>query len=86
MQFPQLRLKPNFEIAAIREDSPGADAGLAVGDKLLKINGRDVRKLELSDITKHFFKDEGAVLRLRIERNGVEFNRRLKLKKLLVDE
>ena len=86
VQFPQLRLKPNFEIAAIREDSPGADAGLVVGDKLLKINGRDVRKLELSDITKHFFKDEGAVLRLRIERNGVEFNRRLKLKKLLVDE
>ena len=86
VQFPQLQLKPNYEIAAIRDDSPGAEAGLAVGDKLVKINGRDVRNLELDDITKHFFKEEGAVLRLKVERNGMVFNRKLRLKKLIEDQ
>ncbi|HCW64534.1 MAG: signaling protein [Leeuwenhoekiella sp.] len=86
VQFPQLQLKPNYEIAAIRDDSPGAEAGLAVGDKLVKINGRDVRNLELDDITKHFFKEEGAVLRLKVERNGMVFNRKLRLKKLIKDQ
>ena len=45
-----------------------------------------MRNLELDDITKHFFKEEGAVLRLKVERNGMVFNRKLRLKKLIKDQ
>ena len=83
VQFPQLQLMPNYEIAAIRENSPGAEAGLSVGDRIIKVNGRDVAKLDLNDITKYFYRDEGEVLRLKVDRKGYVFNCKLKLRKLL---
>ncbi len=83
IQFPQFKLKPNYEIAAIREDSPGAEAGLSVGDKLIKVNGRAVANLKLEEITRFFYREEGSVLKLQVDRDGVVFNCKLKLKKLL---
>ncbi|MFD2828645.1 aspartyl protease family protein [Leeuwenhoekiella polynyae] len=83
IEFPQLQLKPNYEIAAIRENSPGAEAGLNVGDRIIKLNGRDVTKLDLNDITKYFYRDEGEILRLKVDRKGYVFTCKLKLRKLL---
>ncbi len=83
VQFPQFKLKPNYEIAAIREDSPGAEAGLSVGDRLIKVNGRAVANLKLEEITRYFYREEGSVLKLQVDRNGMVFNCKLKLKKLL---
>lgn len=83
IQFPQFKLKPNYEIAAIREDSPGAEAGLSVGDRLIKVNGRAVANLKLEEITRYFYREEGSVLKLQVDRDGVVFNCKLKLKKLL---
>ncbi|MGB5943599.1 MAG: aspartyl protease family protein [Leeuwenhoekiella sp.] len=79
----QFTLRRNYEIAEIREDSPAAKAGLQVGDMILKINGKNTANLELADITKHFFKDEGYRLRLKVARDGVVLNYKLKLKRLL---
>ena len=83
VEFPQLQLKSNYEIAAIRENSPGTEAGLSVGDRIVKVNGRDVTKLDLKDITKYFYRDEGEILRLQVDRKGYVFNCKLKLRKLL---
>ena len=83
VEFPQLQLKSNYEIAAIRENSPGTEAGLSVGDRSVKVNGRDVTKLDLKDITKYFYRDEGEILRLQVDRKGYVFNCKLKLRKLL---
>ena len=83
VQFPQFKLKPNYEIAAIREDSPGAEAGLSVGDKLIKVNGRAVANLKLEEITRYFYRDEGSVLKLQVDRNGMVFNCKLRLRKIL---
>lgn len=79
----QFKLKPNYEIAKIRKDSPGARAGLLAGDKIIKVNGRDVRNLKLEDITKFFFKNHGYVLRLKVNRNGIVFNCKFKLERVL---
>ena len=79
----QFKLKNNYEIADIRPGSPGDIAGLQKGDRILKVNGRDTGKLELEDITKHFFKDEGYLLKLQVERKGIVFNCRFALKKIL---
>ncbi len=79
----QFKLKPNYEIAEIRKGSPGAEAGLARGDRILSVNGRKTSNLELEDITKHFFKDDGSILRLKIERRGVVFNCKFALRKIL---
>ncbi|PHQ31286.1 pepsin/retropepsin-like aspartic protease family protein [Leeuwenhoekiella nanhaiensis] len=83
VQFPQFKLKPNYEIAAIREDSPGAEAGLSVGDKLIKVNGRAVANLKLEEITRYFYRNEGSVLKLQVDRNGMVFNCKIRLRKML---
>ena len=79
----QFKLKPSYEIAAIRSGSPAEEAGLQEGDKLLKVNGRDVSNLKLDDITQYFFKDDGAMLRLKVERSGIVFNCKFALRKML---
>ncbi|MEH6407287.1 MAG: aspartyl protease family protein [Leeuwenhoekiella sp.] len=79
----QFKLKPNYEIAAIRAGSPGHEAGLQKGDKILKVNGRDTGNLKLDDINKYFFKDDGAILKLKIERNGIVFDCKFALRKIL---
>lgn len=79
----QFKLKNNYKIAEIRPGSSGEMAGLQKGDKILKINGRDTGRLKLKDITRHFFKEDGYTLKLKVERNGVVFNCKFALKKML---
>ena len=85
VEFKQFKLSPNYEVAAIREESPGSKAGLRVGDKLIKINGKKVRNLKLQDITRYFYRDEGEVLKLEILRGGIAYDYKFALKKILQD-
>ena len=78
-------MSPNYEVAAIREESPGSKAGLRVGDKLIKINGKKVRNLKLQDITRYFYRDEGEVLKLESLRGGIAYDYKFTLKKILKD-
>ncbi|MBK7104732.1 MAG: M20/M25/M40 family metallo-hydrolase [Ignavibacteriae bacterium] len=57
------------KVAAISENSPGAKAGLFVGDIIKKVNGKDCKNLkEYSDLLKEH--QPGDEVTLTIDRNG----------------
>jgi hypothetical protein len=62
--------------------SPSADAGIAVGDELLRIDGRGVAEGNLSDARKALRAD-GAVHRLVLRRDADTIRVTLKLRRLL---
>ena len=57
------------KIAAVSDDSPGAKAGLMVGDIVKKFDGKDVKNLkEYSNLLKEH--KPGDEIKLTIDRNG----------------
>jgi S1-C subfamily serine protease len=62
--------------------SPSADAGIAVGDEVLLIDGRGVAEGNLSDARKALRAD-GAVHRLVLRRDADTIRVTLKLRRLL---
>ncbi|MEW5676997.1 PDZ domain-containing protein [Flavobacterium enshiense] len=76
-------LKPVFEIASVRKDSPAEQIGLQVGDKLLRINKKSVSNYSKQKITEMLQSEDGKTLELEIERKGVRKKFELRLQKLL---
>lgn len=64
---------PAPTIGDVLENGPAARAGIEPGDRVLEINGRAMRYWE--DIEQIVESSPGKELRLRIERNGKEFQR-----------
>lgn len=75
-------LMPAFEIVELRPNSVAEKAGIKVGDILLKINGKEVSYLKLHELNQLLSKDEGNVVKLKVDRNGNELNFNFKLKSL----
>jgi len=59
-----------FEIADVRENSPGANAGALKGDLLISINGISARELRLSEINGLLNTKPGKRIRLELQNNG----------------
>lgn len=76
-------LKPVFEIATIRKNSPAELAGLLAGDRLLKINGRNVGNLSKQKIDEMLIDEDGKKMELEIERKGKVKKFEFHLKKIL---
>ncbi|WP_313806929.1 PDZ domain-containing protein [Flavobacterium sp.] len=76
-------LKPIFEIAAMRKDSPAELAGLKVGDLVLRIDGKNVQNLTKQKITELLQSEDGKTIIIEIERKGVRKKFEFQLKKLL---
>ncbi len=79
----QFALKPVYEIANVRKNSPGEKAGLLKGDIVLKINTVKVFKLTLQEINKLLQSEEGKTITFEIERNKRILNFKFQLEKLL---
>lgn len=77
------KLKPIFQIYAIRKDSPGEKAGLLVGDKILKINNRLASQLSIQNITDLFQSEEGKWITMIVDRAGIRFTVKFQLEKIL---
>ncbi|UOK41275.1 MULTISPECIES: PDZ domain-containing protein [Flavobacterium] len=76
-------LKPVYTIASVRKDSPAEVAGLKIGDKILKINGKNVSNLSKQKIDNMLHEEDGKKIEMEIERKGVKKEMKFKLKKIL---
>jgi len=63
-------LKPNFEIASLRKNSPAALVGIRRGDVIMKINGKPSYTFSLQQLNSMFYEEEGKKIVLEIERDG----------------
>ena len=77
------KLKPVFEIYAVRKDSPAYLAGLNVGDKIISINGRKAYNYSIQKITDLFQSEEGKKIKMVIEREGKKKEFEFYLEKVL---
>lgn len=66
----KFRLKPIYEIANVRENSPAANAGLQKGDIILKINNTNTFKYSLQDLNSIFRSENDKWISLEVERNS----------------
>lgn len=76
-------LKKVYEIASVRKNSPAEAAGLMVGDKVLKINGRNVSNLSKQKVDEMLQEEDGKTIEIEIGRKGIDKKFKFKLKKLL---
>ncbi len=78
----KIAIKPAFTIVELRKDSPAKKAGLLLGDVILTVNNKDAANLKMQDINSMFSGDDGKLIRLRIDRNGLVLNYEFRLEKL----
>lgn len=76
-------LKPIFEIATIRKDSPAEKAGLLVGDTVLKIDGKNISNLSKQRVDQMLQAEDGKYITIEIERKGVKKKVAFQLRKIL---
>lgn len=81
--YKKFELKPSFRVANLRENSPGLLAGLRVGDEVISINGKKAYKLNLQDFNRLFSSEDGRLVKLEVNRNGVKQKVKFRLKRLL---
>lgn len=76
-------LKPVYVIATVRKNSPAETAGLLVGDRLLRINRKNVGNLSKEKIDAMLQEEDNKTIEIEIERKGEKKKIEFKLKKLL---
>lgn len=54
----------------IYKDSPAEEAGMKAGDVFLKVDGKDITKMSLSDVTDLVKGEEGTKVNITVRRNG----------------
>lgn len=71
---------PYYEISKIYPDSPGFDAGLKVGDRILSINYKIDKDWKLDAIHELFRSKSGRKIKIKIMRNGEKHTFKFTLK------
>jgi hypothetical protein len=79
----KFKLNPVFTISNVREKSPAQLAGLKKNDKILKINGILSEELTIEKINTVLKSEEGRVIKIQIEREGVLKEVKFLLKSIL---
>jgi hypothetical protein len=73
---------PIFTIANVRENSPAYFAGLRENDQILSLNNSHHKSLELNDINLLLQSKENKRIRVKVLRNGEEYQTSFDLKKM----
>ena len=76
-------VKPAFTIVELRKDSPADEAGLQIGDVILRINSKEAFNYTLQELTQFFYDKAGKVLRLKVEREGRKLDFQFELENIL---
>lgn len=82
-EFYKFELKPNFEIYALRKNSPAEKAGLLIGDKIVKINNKPSYRLTIQSIVDLFQSEAGKEITMVVDRKGRYFTFKFQLEKAL---
>ncbi len=72
-----------FTIVELRENSPAKKAGLELGDVILTVNNKEAHLYSLQDIIQLFYGEDGKLIKLLIDRNGVQLKFQFRLQALL---
>ena len=72
--------KPMYKVFDVRKNSPAANAGILVGDFILKINNISMEKYSVESIHDMFFTDKNKKIKIQVTRNGVISTHHFKLK------
>lgn len=75
----QIELHATYIIDQVRPNSPAERAGVRIGDRLLKINGRGVGKMKLQDIKNKLQAGEDKLVKLKVERGNNELSLEFRL-------
>lgn len=78
----KISLKPAYSIVELREGSPADKAGLLKGDIVLSINNKRSHQMTLQELMHMFYEDSGKLIRLKVDRNGIEMNFEFELEDL----
>lgn len=79
----KLSVKPAFTVVELRNNSPAEKAGIRMGDIIIKINGKETHKMNLQEVMAKFYDDDGKVIKLIIEREGITMPFTFELESLL---
>jgi len=71
-----------YFVIGVIENSPAAENGIQKGDKILSLNGKNVRDYKFAEVFA-LLRQEGRDVKLTIERNQEHFERTLTLRKLI---
>jgi C-terminal processing protease CtpA/Prc len=73
----------NLTVHSVLKDSPAGEAGVEVGDKILKINGLPSWLLTLDSVSKMLKKKEGKKTVLKVKRGNQKITFTFRLRKLI---
>lgn len=76
-------LKPVFEIASVRSESPADLAGLQPGDKIIRINKKKTHGYTIQKINDLLQSEDGKWIYMDVERNSKPIAFKFQLKKIL---
>ena len=79
----KFRVKPVYQIAYVRENSPAAIAGLKKGDIIIKINNATTHRYSLQNINSIFRSENNKWITLEVERNNVILKFKFELNDIL---
>lgn len=70
----QIELHATYIIDQVRPNSPAERAGVMIGDRLLRINGRGVGKMKLQDIKNKLQAGQDKLVKIKLARNDEEMS------------
>ncbi|WP_299387158.1 aspartyl protease family protein [uncultured Lacinutrix sp.] len=79
----KLVVKSAYTIVFVRANSPGAKAGLQIGDIIIRVNGNDTLKCSLQELIYQFYGKEGNQINLVVDRFGRKIKFKFKLESLI---
>lgn len=72
-----------FKVVQVRVNSPAEEAGIKVGDIIMKLNGTRAKKLTLMKINEKLRSRDGKKIRLRLKRGEEEYETSFRLRNII---
>lgn len=68
-----------LNVSQIRPNSPASIIDIQIGDRILKLNGKDVNRMSLEEINKLLSSEEGKLIKIKLKRGNAVLTRKIYL-------